>query len=77
MSEANGEDDPAEFHGRLDDTEEALAAAETEADLDAVESDLDAIEGDLAEATLPEPPNRRRRRMPTSPRIPGRNSRTG
>lgn len=40
---------------RLDDAEEALAAAETEADLDAVEADLDAISGDIEAADLPEP----------------------
>ncbi len=56
MSEANGEDDPAEFHGRIDDAEEALSAADTEADLDDVAATLDAIAEELEAATLPEPP---------------------
>ncbi|QZP37919.1 HEAT repeat domain-containing protein [Halobaculum magnesiiphilum] len=40
---------------RLDETAEALEAAETEADLDDVEADLDDIEEDLERAELPEP----------------------
>jgi hypothetical protein len=39
---------------RLDDTAEALEAAETEADLDDVEQRLDAIDSDLEAADLPE-----------------------
>jgi hypothetical protein len=40
---------------QIDDAEEALAAAETESDLDDVEASLDAIESALADADLPVP----------------------
>ena len=49
------ESDPATFHDRLDDVEEALERADTEADLDEIDADLDTIESDLKDATLPEP----------------------
>ena len=55
MSDADAPDDPAEFHDRLDGVAEAVAAAETEADLDAIDADLEAIAADLEEATFPEP----------------------
>ncbi|UIO98622.1 HEAT repeat domain-containing protein [Halobaculum sp. CBA1158] len=44
-----------DLDARLDETAEALEAAETEADLDDVEADLDDIEADLERADLPEP----------------------
>lgn len=53
MSES---DDPDEFADRLDETADALEAADTEADLDDVEETLDAIASDLEDADLPEPP---------------------
>ncbi len=49
------EDDPAAFEERLDEIADALAAAETEADLDEVEASIKDVEADLAEATFPEP----------------------
>ncbi|MFC6785538.1 HEAT repeat domain-containing protein [Halobaculum halobium] len=45
----------ADLDAQLDETAEALDAAETEADLDDVEADLDDIEADLERADLPEP----------------------
>lgn len=50
------EDDPATFHTRLDESADALEAAKTEDDLDAIEDDLSSIATDLDEATFPEPP---------------------
>ncbi|SHH36991.1 HEAT repeat domain-containing protein [Halobaculum gomorrense] len=44
-----------DLDARLDETAEALDAAETEGDLDEVEADLDGIEADLERADLPEP----------------------
>ncbi|MFB6219847.1 MAG: HEAT repeat domain-containing protein [Halolamina sp.] len=54
QSEEGGEISPDTLDARLDDAEEALAAAETEADLDEVEASLDDIESDLEAADLPE-----------------------
>jgi len=44
-----------DLEARLDETAEALEAAETETDLDDVEADLDEVEADLERADLPEP----------------------
>lgn len=57
MSDSDAPDDlPAAFDERLDTIADALAEAETEADLDAIEADLDGIEDEIDEAELPEPP---------------------
>ena len=55
MSEADAPDDPAAFHDRLDGVADAIEAAATEVDLDAIDDQLEAIAADLETATFPEP----------------------